>query len=218
MTKLVRYIFYLIHWIYDMKIHNSLDLLAKRLYSLWVRNEFKYIGDKCLFSKFSLLKGGEYIEIGDHSTFGKSVVLTAWSSYNYKDIKSGEFLLQEFCPSIKIGNHCIIGDNAHITAVNSIIIEDGVLTGRWVTISDNSHGKFDEAETQIPPANRQIISKGGVHICKNVWIGDKATILPGVTIGEGAIIGSNAVVTKDVPPYSIVAGCPAHVLKSLESK
>ena len=51
-------------------------------------------------------------------------------------------------------------------------------------------------------------------IGNDVWIGDKATILPGVTIGDGAVVAANAVVTKDVPPYSIVGGNPARVIKS----
>ncbi len=217
MTKIVRFIYAIIHCVYDMRKHNSLDMLKRRLYSYWVRNEFKSVGEKCLFSKFSLLEGGEYIEIGSHSTFGKSVVLTAWSSYVYKELETGNFKRQSFSPLIKIGEHCIIGDNVHITAINCIVIEDGVMTGRWITISDNSHGHFEKYELQIPPSNRPIVSKGEVHICKNVWIGDKVTILAGVTVGEGAIIGSNSVVTKDVPAYSIVAGSPARVVKSIES-
>ena len=51
---------------------------------------------------------------------------------------------------------------------------------------------------------------------RNVWIGDKATVLPNVTIGDGAIIAANAVVAKDVPPYSVVAGCPAKVVKTIK--
>ena len=60
---------------------------------------------------------------------------------------------------------------------------------------------------------RFVTSKGPVIIGNNVWIGDKATVLPNVTIGDGAVIAANAVVTKDVPPYSIVAGNPAKVIK-----
>ena len=59
-------------------------------------------------------------------------------------------------------------------------------------------------------------SKGPVIIQDNVWIGEKATILPGVTIGEGAIIGANSVVTKDVPAKSLVVGCPAKIVKTLK--
>ena len=64
-----------------------------------------------------------------------------------------------------------------------------------------------------PPIKRTVISKGAVVIKDNVWIGDKVTILPNVTIGEGAVIAANAVVTHDVPPYSVVGGNPAKILK-----
>ena len=55
-----------------------------------------------------------------------------------------------------------------------------------------------------------------VVIGENVWIGDKATILPGVSIGDGAVIGANAVVTKDVPPYSVVVGNPAKIINKVK--
>ena len=57
------------------------------------------------------------------------------------------------------------------------------------------------------------MSKGDVIIGKNVWIGDKVTILPNVKIGDGVVIGANSVVTKDIPPCSVVAGNPAKIIK-----
>ena len=68
----------------------------------------------------------------------------------------------------------------------------------------------------LPPQKRPLYSKGAVFIGDNVWIGDKATILPGVKIGEGAVVAANAVVTKDVPAYSMVAGNPAKVIKQIK--
>jgi acetyltransferase-like isoleucine patch superfamily enzyme len=97
--------------------------------------------------------------------------------------------------------------------VNKIIIGNNLLTGKWVTITDNAHGTTDKEALLSPPIERLLSSKGPVIIGNNVWIGDKATILPGVTIGDGAIIGANAVVTKDVPPYSVVVGNPARIIK-----
>ncbi|MBQ4055965.1 MAG: hypothetical protein IJD32_02545 [Bacteroidaceae bacterium] len=64
-----------------------------------------------------------------------------------------------------------------------------------------------------PPRLRNVTSKGTIVIKDNVWIGDKATILPNVTIGEGAVIAANSVITKDVPPYSVAAGNPAIIIK-----
>ena len=64
---------------------------------------------------------------------------------------------------------------------------------------------------------RLVVSKGSVIIGNNVWIGDKATILPNVTIADGAVIAANSVVTKDVPAYSVVAGNPAKVVKQAKT-
>ena len=64
----------------------------------------------------------------------------------------------------------------------------------------------------IPPNERPIISKGKIKIGDNVWIGEKVTILAAVTIGEGAVIAANSVVTKNVAPYTVVAGVPAKVI------
>ena len=116
-------------------------------------------------------------------------------------------------PKLSIGNNCSFGAYNHITCANRVTIGDSLLTGKWVTITDNSHGETDKVTLGMRPQKRPITSKGPVVIGNNVGIGDKATILPGVTIGDGAVIAANAVVTKDVPAYSVVGGNPAKVIK-----
>ena len=116
-------------------------------------------------------------------------------------------------PEIRIGNHCNVGQFNHFTAVNKIIIGDNLLTGRFVLITDNTHGGLNISELDIHPSKRQVISKGEVVIGNNVWLGDKVSILPGVHIGDGCIIGANSVVTHDTPPYCMAAGIPAVVIR-----
>lgn len=136
------------------------------------------------------------------TSFGKDLYLTAW-----------KFDYSSTYPIIKIDDNCSFGAYNHITSFNKIIIGKGCLTGKWVTITDNSHGKTDYQTLHTIPAKRLIVSKGPVIIGENVWIGDKVTILPGVVIGDGVIIGANSVVTKDIPPYCVVGGNPAKILK-----
>lgn len=166
-------------------------------------SRFKSCDQTVEFEGFTKIEGFEFISIGSHTKIQRDTYLTAW----------GNYANQKFRPKLEIGANCNIGAWNHITCVNKIIIGDGLLTGKWVTITDNSHGTTDYENMQIPPSQREIHSKGPVCIGKNVWIGDKATILPGVKIGEGAIIGANTVVNKDIPAYSVAVGQPARILE-----
>lgn len=121
-------------------------------------------------------------------------------------------------PEMIIGDHVSIGEYSHITCASKVVIGNGVLTGRFVLITDNSHGETSIEDMRIAPLQRPVRSKGPVIIGDNVWIGDKVTILPGVTIGDGSIIAANAVVTKNLPPLSVAAGCPAKVVKRLTER
>lgn len=169
----------------------------------------------CFLGEIGMINCPEYISIGDGTAFGEMVYLTAWDSFQC--MKDGNEYTQHFEPSITIGKNCHFGIQNHISAINKIVIGDNLLTGKWVTIVDNSHGNTDIDQLQIDPLKRPIISKGPVVIGNNVWIGDKATILPGVTVGDGAIIAANAVVTKDVPAYSVAAGNPARIIKTIKN-
>ena len=90
-------------------------------------------------------------------------------------------------------------------------IGDYVLMGPDVVIFTMNH-KADR--TDIPIGAQGMTGKRKVTIGNDVWIGQRAMIMPGVTVGDGSIIAAGAVVTKDVPPYSIVGGIPARVLKT----
>ena len=175
-------------------------LLAIR--SLWLSNGFASFGKTSRIAKGVTLCGGANISIGNKCFIGQYSSLTVWTEESDKEH-----------PEMIIGDGVSIGAFNHITCTNKIVIGDGVLTGKFVTVTDNSHGNTDYASLHIKPNDRDVVSKGPVIIGNNVWIGDKATILPGVTIGDGAVIAANAVVTKDVPAYSIAAGNPARIIK-----
>lgn len=172
--------------------------------SEWIAAKMASCGHRVLFIKMGMMHGAEFIHIGNNTIFGKDLWLTAWKCGGAKSDN----------PILRIGNDCGFGAFNHITCANKVSIGDNCLTGKWVTITDNSHGETDFESLCVPPLKRPIVSKGPVVIGDNVWIGDKATILPGVTIGDGAVIAANAVVTKDVPSYCVVGGIPAKILKS----
>lgn len=203
---IVYYIGYLFSFIFSYRIYEKLRLIKRKLFSAWISTEFKQMGYPINWCPpVRLLRGGKYISIGNRVSIGKNVTLTAWDSYQD----------QRFNPEIKIGDNSSIGDDSHITAINRIVIGNNVRSGKKILITDNSHGASDLRLIDIAPNKRPLYSKGPVIIEDNVWIGEKASIMPGVHVGYGSIIAANSVVTKDVPPYCVVAGIPAKVVKNM---
>lgn len=203
-TGALIYIFFLIFGRSNRNKSKSslLEVLFQLIFNKWMCLRFRC--KNCWFRyPLNLRLNEKYFHIDENTGFGKYAVLTAWDSYE------GE----HFSPIVSIGRNCNFGDYLHLTCINKIQIGNNVLTGRWVTISDNNHGDTRLNNLIIPPINRKLVTKGAVIIGDNVWIGDKATILSGVTIGNGAVIAANTVVTKDVPAYSIVGGNPFVIIK-----
>lgn len=157
------------------------------------------------FGKIGGIHGVNHIHIGVGTSIQDFFYLTVWPEHATCQ-----------APTLTIGKNCSFGAYNHITCCNRIIIEDNFLSGKWVTITDNSHGRSELDDMSLSPSKRKMYSKGTVYIERNVWVGDKCTILPGIRIGEGAIVAANSVVTKDVPSYTIVAGNPAKVIKQIK--
>jgi acetyltransferase-like isoleucine patch superfamily enzyme len=114
------------------------------------------------------------------------------------------------------GKNITVGKNVFINACccfqdqGGITIGDGCLIGHGVVLATINHGFPSEHRKDNYPAT--------IHVGQNVWIGSSATILPGVTVGDGAIIAAGAVVTKDVPPMTVVGGVPARIIKRITEK
>lgn len=113
-------------------------------------------------------------------------------------------------PELVIHKGCVIGHYNEFAALNSIIIEEDVITADRVYISDNLHGYED---INVPIHEQPIIPNGnGVVIGAGSWIGINVSIL-GASIGKHSIVGANSVVTKDIPDYCIAVGVPAKIIK-----
>jgi acetyltransferase-like isoleucine patch superfamily enzyme len=115
---------------------------------------------------------------------------------------------------INYGKHTKIGKNVFINFdcvfldLGGITIEDNVLIAPKVSLLSEGH--------PVSPNERQSLVPGHIHIKRNAWIGAGATILPGVTIGENAVVAAGAVVSKDVPANTVVGGVPAKTIKTIE--
>jgi acetyltransferase-like isoleucine patch superfamily enzyme len=111
---------------------------------------------------------------------------------------------------ISFGDNIHIGSRSHIWAgpsVGRITIGDDVLIGPDVMITAASY-RFDDGS----PVTSQVMDEGDINIGNDVWLGAKVVVLPGVTIGVGAIVGASAVVTKNIPDFAIAVGIPARVV------
>jgi acetyltransferase-like isoleucine patch superfamily enzyme len=156
---------------------------------------------------YNLTKDPSKIRIGAHSLIRGELV-----TYNY----AGE---------ISIGDYCFFGPGSRIWSVKKVSVGNRVLISHDVNIHDNNshaanadhrHKEFKYMLENSGNLMQSDIGQMEVIIEDDVWIGFNSTILKGVRIGKGSIIGACSVVTKDIPPYSIAIGNPAKVIKSAE--
>ncbi len=167
----------------------------------YLRPQFKQLGKGGAFFKPQYLKlFGSHISVDDFPTIigarDASVQLTSWNIGDWK----GE---------LKIGKYCLITPGVRIIAAESIEIGDACMFAHGAYISDADwHGIYDRSEPV--GKTKPIILKD------NVWIGDRAIVCKGVTIGVNSIVGAGAVVTKNIPANVVAAGNPAKVVKNLD--
>ena len=109
--------------------------------------------------------------------------------------------------NIHLGRNVFINSGCHFQDQGGIYIGDGVLIGHSVTIATLNH--------DMDPEKRSWLHPQPVHLGRNVWIGSNATLLPGVSIGEGAVVSAGAVVSRDVDGNTVVGGVPARIIKHL---
>jgi acetyltransferase-like isoleucine patch superfamily enzyme len=150
-----------------------------------------------------IIRGRRYIDFGSKLATGVGCRIEA-----YENQKSKKSLI--------FGKNIQLNDYVHITAMNNVVIGNNVLMASKIYISDCSHGfyngeEMDSSPEQYPIDRSYNISE--VIIEDNVWLGEFVSVLPGVKIGKGAIIGSNSVVTKNIPANTIAVGSPAKVIK-----
>nr|WP_269205202.1 acyltransferase [Motilibacter aurantiacus] len=119
-----------------------------------------------------------------------------------------EGLTVESHGEVEVGEQVIFGHHVTIGAHERVVIGRDSMLAELVSVRDHDHDFTDPDR----PIREQGVRVAPVRIGRDVWIGAKATVLRGVTIGDGAVIGANAVVTKDVPPFAVAVGVPARVV------
>lgn len=180
-------------------------LKIEKFYWILTKHEFFKSGTNIILPIIRTVKGGQYITLGNN----------IYASFRFRIEAIDEYCGIKYKPQILIGNNVSFNTDIHIACVNRVEIQDNVMFGSRVFITDHQHGDTTIENFQIPPFKRPLISKGPVIIKNNVWIGEGVCILPNVTIGENCIIGSNAVVTKSIPANCVAIGIPARIIKTI---
>lgn len=163
------------------------------------------------FGKRSMIKfpfkvwGKKYIDIGKDVFIAENSFLCAVDNYNN----------YTYHPHISIGDHVTIGSNFFVTSISEVAIKDNVLISDRVFIGDNIH---DYRDIKKPIIDQKVASKGKVYIGEGSFIGVNAVILPNVNIGKHVVVGASAVVTKDIPDFTVVSGNPARIIKKYNYK
>ena len=148
-----------------------------------------------------------------------SLYVFKWK-WRKRNTHNGTTAVNQFLPdNVTVGRHTygsllVLTDNrqARLRIGDFCSIAPDVI---FIPCSDHytNHVSTFPFKVKIAGEQFEAISKGDIVVCSDVWIGARATILSGVTIGQGAIVSAGSVVTRDVPPYAIVGGVPARVIK-----
>lgn len=207
MIKIYSFICWILSFLFTKQVLEFISRIKLKIQTYsqerYYRSNLKFCGENIVIHEPNTLKGLNYISVGSNFKGGKYLVMEAWDFHNNIT----------YTPDITIGNNVSIGMFCHIACINKVIIEDDVLIAGKVFITDHSHGNTTKNDLEIPPNIRRLYSKGQVRIKKNAWIGENVSILPGVIVGENAVIGANSVVTKDIPDNAIAIGSPARIVK-----
>lgn len=173
-----------------------------------VRSGYALALTKAYFPTARLVRRPVYIRGRRHAEFGPGLTTGYHCRFDLGGARRNRITL-------RLGSNCHLGDNVHIVASESVTIGDNCLMASKIFISDTSHGVYQGQGQSRPDSdpNMRPLSTRPVKIGANVWIGENACVLPGVSIGDGVIINANTVVTKDVPAVSMVAGVPARIIK-----
>ncbi len=180
-----------------MTIFSVFRRLVSECYLLCNRWQFGSLGKKCFIYLPLEIRGKKNIYIGNDVSIGDKTWLATLVIDNEETAR------------LEIGNGVVIGHMNHIYATGRVLIEDKVLTADRVYISDNLH---EYRDIRLPVVDQPIRQISHVRIGTGSWLGEGVCVI-GAKIGKGCVIGANAVVTKDIPDYSVAVGIPARVIK-----
>ena len=176
------------------------------------------VGRNVVFGKGITLRHPRLIRLGANVVIEDGCVLDAkGAGHQGIAIGGGVFVGRATILSCK-GGSIEVGDNVNLGIACVVLSESRVVIGDNCLFAAHCYlvagGNHDFSRTDIPVIQQPSVSRGGITIEPNVWLGVRVTVLDGVTIGRDSVVGAGAVVTRDIPPFSIAAGVPARVIRS----
>ena len=182
----------------------------------YYKTAFHELGKNVRISRKATIKYTKNIVLGNNVSIGVYAILDGNSEkYNPSITIGNNTHLASFAVIdaqggfVKIGENCSVNPFCILYGHGGLEIGNGVRIAAKTTIIPANH-RFDRIDI---PQYKQSLIKKGIKIEDDVWIGTNVTILDGVTIHRGSVVGGGAVVTKDIPPYSVAVGVPAKVIK-----
>ncbi len=183
------------------------SMLWRNLYSAYIRHQIRQCGELKLGSTQLHLFGLRYMEFGDQVEMHFNARVQCIDYFQPTD--------QHFKPRLILHDHVVVQAMCHIGCIDRVEIGEWSTMGARCYITDHTHGGTSREELLLPPRKRPLVSRGPVKIGKYVHLGEGVCVMPGVTIGDYSVIGAGAVVTRDIPPFSIAVGSPAKVIKQI---
>jgi len=181
------------------------------------RSLFRRMGRGVILGKGLTIRHPSKISIGDRAAIDDYCALDARGDENAAItigdgvIISRNTILRTKNGTISLGAGCNIGSNCHLSSISSLRVGENLLMASFCFVTAGGHHSFDR--TDVPISAQGMVSRGGVSIGRDVWIGAHVTILDGVRIGDNAIIGACSMVNRDIPPYAIAYGIPAKAVR-----
>jgi len=189
-----------------MKVTRAKDrpeAYVSRLYTLVIARDFGRLDKACVWWN-ARVTNPQYVRIGR----GVTVKANSWVYAVISDQEGNRFT-----PEIEIQDGVYLGHSLHLTAVQRVVIEAEAMIADFVYISDNFH---DYRDTTKPIQKQRVYSRGPLVIKSGAFIGEGARIIGPVSVGKNSVVGANAVVTHDIPDYSVAVGIPARVIRTYD--
>jgi acetyltransferase-like isoleucine patch superfamily enzyme len=197
-----------------------LSILYLVNFTRWKIKAPRFLSKIIFLGRNSKIINQNQLFIGNKTRIGKNVYIDCLSKEGFhigEDVNIGDncyikatWKLDDIGVGFKIGNGSSLGENSFVGAAGGVTIGENVISGQSIRFHSENH-IFTDINI---PIKYQGISRKGITIEDDCWLGAGTVFLDGVKVGKGSVIGANSVVTKDVPPYSIVIGSSATVIKT----